>query len=63
MYFYIRWKFYNENEWRALDISSFFLQVRSLDGLWDFVVSPKGDALKGYTEGWFTDDFSKVSVT
>ncbi|KAL6258720.1 hypothetical protein P5V15_010670 [Pogonomyrmex californicus] len=35
-------------------------EVRSLDGLWDFVVSPEGDALKGYTERWFTDDLSKV---
>lgn len=43
------------------DIFNIFLQVRSLDGLWDFVVSPEGDALKGYTEGWFTDDLSKVS--
>ncbi|XP_032683904.1 beta-glucuronidase isoform X1 [Odontomachus brunneus] len=35
-------------------------EVRSLDGLWDFVVSPVGDALKGYREGWFADDLSKV---
>ncbi|XP_077273342.1 beta-glucuronidase isoform X5 [Temnothorax americanus] len=35
-------------------------EVKSLDGLWDFVVSPEGDALKGYTERWFTDDLSKV---
>jgi len=52
---------------RTLDIFNrlfiFFLQVRSLDGLWDFVVSPEGDALKGFTEGWFTDDLSKVSMT
>lgn len=52
----------NEGRWISL-ISLFFLQIRSLDGLWDFVVSPKGDALKGYAEGWFTDDLSKVSLT
>ncbi|KAG7208896.1 hypothetical protein KM043_015078 [Ampulex compressa] len=33
-------------------------EVRSLDGLWNFVVSPSGDALKGYREGWFADDLS-----
>lgn len=36
-------------------------EVKSLDGLWDFMVSPSGDALKGYREGWFADDLSKVS--
>ncbi|XP_011697202.1 PREDICTED: beta-glucuronidase isoform X1 [Wasmannia auropunctata] len=35
-------------------------EIRSLDGLWDFVVSPEGDALRGYTERWFADDLSKV---
>lgn len=37
-------------------------EIRSLDGLWDFVVSPEGDALRGYREGWYAlDDLSKVS--
>ncbi|KAL0102245.1 hypothetical protein PUN28_018647 [Cardiocondyla obscurior] len=35
-------------------------EVRSLDGLWDFVVSGEGVASDGYTEGWLTDDLSKV---
>ncbi|XP_020279014.1 beta-glucuronidase-like isoform X2 [Pseudomyrmex gracilis] len=35
-------------------------EVRSLDGLWDFVVSPEGDALRGYRESWFNDDLSTV---
>ncbi|XP_050457603.1 beta-glucuronidase isoform X1 [Cataglyphis hispanica] len=36
-------------------------EVKSLDGLWDFVVSPEGDALRGYREGWYAlDDLSKV---
>lgn len=35
-------------------------EVKSLDGLWDFIVSPSGDALKGYREGWFADDLSKA---
>ncbi|XP_029668445.1 beta-glucuronidase isoform X1 [Formica exsecta] len=38
-------------------------EVRSLDGLWDFVVSPEGDALRGYREGWYAlDDLSKVGA-
>ncbi|CAL1689343.1 unnamed protein product [Lasius platythorax] len=36
-------------------------EIKSLDGLWDFTVSPEGDALKGYREGWYAlDDLSKV---
>lgn len=30
--------------------------------MWDFVVSPSGDTLKGYKEAWFADDLSKVTV-
>lgn len=37
----------------------FLWQVRSLDGLWDFAVS-EGDALRGYREGWYALDLSKV---
>ncbi|KAH0956056.1 hypothetical protein HN011_010898 [Eciton burchellii] len=36
-------------------------EVKSLDGLWDFLVSPEGDALKGYRETWFADDLLKVN--
>ncbi|XP_043510365.1 beta-glucuronidase [Frieseomelitta varia] len=35
-------------------------EVKSLDGMWDFVISPSGDALKGYREAWFADELSKV---
>ncbi|XP_054001480.1 beta-glucuronidase-like [Hylaeus anthracinus] len=35
-------------------------EVKILDGMWDFVVSPSGDALKGYKEGWFANYLSKV---
>lgn len=35
-------------------------QVRSLDGLWDFAVSPTGNFFKGYRENWFNDSLSKV---
>ncbi|XP_029160975.1 beta-glucuronidase isoform X2 [Nylanderia fulva] len=36
-------------------------EVRSLDGLWDFIVSPEGDALKGFRERWYTlNELSKV---
>ncbi|XP_066588121.1 uncharacterized protein [Prorops nasuta] len=34
-------------------------EVKSLDGLWDFVVSPEEDSLKGYREAWFTNNLSK----
>ena len=34
--------------------------MKSLDGMWDFVISPSGDALKGYREAWFADELSKV---
>ncbi|XP_012224049.1 beta-glucuronidase isoform X2 [Linepithema humile] len=35
-------------------------EVKSLDGLWDFVVSPEADARKGYKERWFINDLSKA---
>ncbi|PBC27457.1 Beta-glucuronidase [Apis cerana cerana] len=35
-------------------------EVKSLDGMWDFVTSPSGDTLKGYKEAWFADELSKV---
>ncbi|XP_043797314.1 beta-glucuronidase [Apis laboriosa] len=35
-------------------------EVKSLDGMWDFVISPSGDTLKGYKEAWFADELSKV---
>nr|XP_034189067.1 beta-glucuronidase isoform X1 [Osmia lignaria]XP_034189068.1 beta-glucuronidase isoform X1 [Osmia lignaria]XP_034189069.1 beta-glucuronidase isoform X1 [Osmia lignaria] len=35
-------------------------EVKSLDGMWDFVISPSEDSLKGYKESWFSDDLSKV---
>lgn len=38
----------------------FFVKVKSLDGMWDFVISPSGDTLKGYKEAWFADELSKV---
>ena len=28
--------------------------------MWDFLVSPSGNALKGYKEAWFADELSKV---
>ncbi|XP_076669148.1 beta-glucuronidase [Andrena cerasifolii] len=37
-------------------------EVKILDGMWDFVVSPSGDTLKGYKEAWFADDLSKVGT-
>lgn len=48
---------------RSPDIFNVFFQVKSLDGLWNFVygVSSEGDVLKGFSEGWFTDDLSRVS--
>ncbi|XP_012265973.2 beta-glucuronidase isoform X2 [Athalia rosae] len=35
-------------------------EVKSLDGMWDFLVSPSGDALKGYREAWFTKELRQV---
>ncbi|XP_017753618.1 PREDICTED: beta-glucuronidase [Eufriesea mexicana] len=35
-------------------------EVKSLDGMWDFVISPTEDSLKGYKEAWFADELSKV---
>ncbi|XP_078040430.1 beta-glucuronidase [Augochlora pura] len=35
-------------------------EVKTLDGLWDFVVSPLGDSLKGYKAAWYANDLSKV---
>lgn len=37
-------------------------QVKSLDGMWDFLVSPSADPLKGYRESWFADNLSKVTL-
>ncbi|XP_033215452.1 beta-glucuronidase isoform X1 [Belonocnema kinseyi] len=35
-------------------------EVKSLDGMWDFLVSPAGHALKGYKEAWYADELSKA---
>ncbi|XP_015182643.1 PREDICTED: beta-glucuronidase-like [Polistes dominula] len=35
-------------------------EIRSLDGLWDFIASPENDILKGYTEFWYIDSLSKA---
>ncbi|KOC64606.1 Beta-glucuronidase [Habropoda laboriosa] len=35
-------------------------EVKSLDGMWDFLVSPSGDTLKGYREAWYANELSKV---
>ncbi|CAK9796112.1 Gusb [Anthophora quadrimaculata] len=35
-------------------------EVKSLDGMWNFVISPSGDMLKGYKEAWYAGDLSKV---
>lgn len=42
-------------------MNSSLIKVKSLDGMWDFVISPPGDALMGYREAWFADELSKVS--
>ncbi|XP_076244565.1 beta-glucuronidase [Calliopsis andreniformis] len=35
-------------------------EVKILDGMWDFLVSPFEDKFKGYKEAWFTKDLSKA---
>lgn len=35
-------------------------EVRSLDGMWDFIASPPDDVIKGYRESWYTKSLSKV---
>lgn len=35
-------------------------EVKSLDGMWDFIISPSDDSLLGYKQTWFADDLSKV---
>ncbi|XP_003706264.2 beta-glucuronidase isoform X1 [Megachile rotundata] len=35
-------------------------EVKSLDGMWDFIISPSDDTLRGYKEAWFSDELSKV---
>ncbi|XP_076647331.1 beta-glucuronidase [Halictus rubicundus] len=35
-------------------------EVKTLDGLWDFTVSPSDDSLKGYKEAWYASDLSKT---
>ncbi|XP_046834225.1 beta-glucuronidase [Vespa crabro] len=35
-------------------------EVKSLDGLWDFIASPSDDVLKGYREFWYIDSLSKA---
>ncbi|XP_043282204.1 beta-glucuronidase [Venturia canescens] len=34
-------------------------EVKTLDGLWDFVVSPSGDSFKGHREFWYQEALSK----
>ncbi|XP_011312039.1 beta-glucuronidase [Fopius arisanus] len=34
-------------------------EVRSLDGLWDFAVSPPGDSAKGIRDQWYQDNLSR----
>ena len=36
--------------------------VRSLDGIWNFRLSPETDPLTGFRERWFQKDLSQVSV-
>ncbi|XP_011506427.1 PREDICTED: beta-glucuronidase-like [Ceratosolen solmsi marchali] len=36
-----------------------YREVKSLDGLWDFVVPPLEDVQKGHREQWYTDSLSK----
>jgi hypothetical protein len=36
--------------------------VRSLDGIWNFRVSPETDPLTGFRERWFQKDLSQVSL-
>jgi hypothetical protein len=35
--------------------------VRSLDGIWNFRISPETDPLTGFRERWFQKDLSQVS--
>ncbi|XP_076625286.1 beta-glucuronidase [Colletes latitarsis] len=35
-------------------------EIKSLDGMWDFIVLPTADPLKAYKEAWFANDLSKV---
>uniref|UniRef100_A0A0C9RM89 GUSB protein n=1 Tax=Fopius arisanus TaxID=64838 RepID=A0A0C9RM89_9HYME len=37
-------------------------EVRSLDGLWDFAVSPPGDSAKGIRDQWYQDNLSRVKI-
>ncbi|XP_015111462.1 beta-glucuronidase [Diachasma alloeum] len=34
-------------------------EVKSLDGLWDFAMSPSGDSLTGIRDQWYRDELSK----
>lgn len=36
--------------------------VRSLDGLWNFRLSPEPDPLTGFRERWFQKDLSQVGL-
>jgi hypothetical protein len=36
--------------------------VRSLDGIWNFRLSPETDPLTGFRERWFQKDLSQVSL-
>jgi len=36
--------------------------VRSLDGVWNFRLSPETDPLTGFRERWFQKDLSQVSL-
>ncbi|XP_015597395.1 beta-glucuronidase isoform X2 [Cephus cinctus] len=35
-------------------------EIKSLDGLWDFMVSPSEDTLKGHREAWYAQELSKA---
>ncbi|XP_051172320.1 beta-glucuronidase-like [Leptopilina boulardi] len=35
-------------------------EIKSLDGLWDFLMGPSENAMKGYNESWFAHDLRKV---
>lgn len=37
-------------------------QTVSLDGLWNFVLSPINDPLVGFREFWYKKDLAKVSI-
>lgn len=37
-------------------------EIRSLDGLWNFRLSPANDPLLGFRQKWFEGPLSQVSI-